>query len=209
MSKAHMQVHTNKESRGKQLGRKPGPNWAETGLGRPAWADWPSPFRARFDASFDLTAILTIYSPLAKSHEKIDSSSATTRPRTRSRLDRKGSTHGFHLLRGDSTPWSSLQWVTLWGKVLVCPRGWRGILSCNHRTYVSILLLSYSCWWCFNLIGRPTCFGGASLVASLSCSFCSLCDYRRVVTVRGRENIINLVHTFDHACLEHINIFCT
>jgi hypothetical protein len=43
-SKAHMQVHTNKGSREKQLGRKPGPNRAEMGLGRPAWADRPSPF---------------------------------------------------------------------------------------------------------------------------------------------------------------------
>jgi hypothetical protein len=37
-SKAHMQVHTNKESCKKQPGRKPGPNQAEMGLGRPAWA---------------------------------------------------------------------------------------------------------------------------------------------------------------------------
>jgi hypothetical protein len=35
-SKAHMQVHTNKESCKKQSGRKPGPNQAEMGLGRPA-----------------------------------------------------------------------------------------------------------------------------------------------------------------------------
>jgi hypothetical protein len=35
-SKAHMKVHTNKESHEKQPGRKPGPNRAETGLGRPA-----------------------------------------------------------------------------------------------------------------------------------------------------------------------------
>jgi hypothetical protein len=35
-SKAHMQVHTNKESREKHPGRKPGPNRAEMGLGRPA-----------------------------------------------------------------------------------------------------------------------------------------------------------------------------
>jgi hypothetical protein len=35
-SKAHMQVHTNKESREKQPDKKPGPNQAETGLGRPA-----------------------------------------------------------------------------------------------------------------------------------------------------------------------------
>jgi hypothetical protein len=55
--KAHMQVHTNKESREKQPGRKPGPNRAETSLGRPIWPDRPSPFRARFDAPFDLAAI--------------------------------------------------------------------------------------------------------------------------------------------------------
>jgi hypothetical protein len=35
-SRAHMQVHTNKGSREKQPGRKPGPNRAEMGLGRPA-----------------------------------------------------------------------------------------------------------------------------------------------------------------------------
>jgi hypothetical protein len=44
-SKAHMQVHTNKGSCEKQPGRKPGPNRAEMGLGRPAWADRPSPLR--------------------------------------------------------------------------------------------------------------------------------------------------------------------
>jgi hypothetical protein len=43
-SKAHMQVHTNKRSREKQPGRKPGLNRAELGLGRPAWADRPSLF---------------------------------------------------------------------------------------------------------------------------------------------------------------------
>jgi hypothetical protein len=50
MSKAQKQVHTNKGSREKQLGRKPGPNWAEMGLDRPAWADRPNPLRARFGA---------------------------------------------------------------------------------------------------------------------------------------------------------------
>jgi hypothetical protein len=59
-SKAHRQVHTNKESREKQPGRKPEP--------KRAWADRPSPFRARFDAPFDLAVIRTIYSPLTKSH---------------------------------------------------------------------------------------------------------------------------------------------
>jgi hypothetical protein len=102
-SKAHTQVHKNKESRKKQLGRKPGPNRAETGLGRPgrpAWADRPSPFQARFDAPFDLAASRAIYSPLAESHTEIHSPSAATRPRTRSRLDREGCTRGLHLLWG-------------------------------------------------------------------------------------------------------------
>jgi hypothetical protein len=35
-SKAHMRVHTNKGSREKQPGRKPGPNRAEVSLARPA-----------------------------------------------------------------------------------------------------------------------------------------------------------------------------
>jgi hypothetical protein len=80
-SKAHMQVHTNKESCEKQPRNKPGPNRAETGLGRPAWADRPSPSRARFDAPFDLAVIRTIYSPLAKSHGEIHSSSAAEEQR--------------------------------------------------------------------------------------------------------------------------------
>jgi hypothetical protein len=76
-----MQVHTNKESREKQARRKPRPNRAETGLGRPAWSDRPSPFRAQFDAPFDLAASRAIYSPLAKSHEEIHSSSAAEEQR--------------------------------------------------------------------------------------------------------------------------------
>jgi hypothetical protein len=99
-SKAHMQVHTSRESRKKQPGRKLGLNRAKTGLGRPAWADRPNPFRAQFDAPFDLVASRAIYSPLAESHANIHSSSAATRPRMRSRLDREGSSHGLHLLRG-------------------------------------------------------------------------------------------------------------
>jgi hypothetical protein len=80
-SKAHMQVHTNKESRGKQPGKKPRPNRAETGLGRPAWADRPDPFWDRFDTPFDLATSQAIYSPLAKSHEQIHSSSAAEEQR--------------------------------------------------------------------------------------------------------------------------------
>jgi hypothetical protein len=72
-SKAHMQVHTDKESREKQPGRKPG-------LKR-AWADQPSPLQARFNTPFDLAANRTIYSPLAKSHKEIHSSSAAEEQR--------------------------------------------------------------------------------------------------------------------------------
>jgi hypothetical protein len=54
-----MQVHTNKESREKQPGRKPGPNQAEMGLGRPTE---PSPLRARFGDPFALGVRLFIAS---------------------------------------------------------------------------------------------------------------------------------------------------
>jgi hypothetical protein len=80
-SKAHMQVRTNKESREKQPGRKSGPNRAKTDLGRPIWADRPSPFRAWFDTPFDLAASRAIYSPLAESHEEIHSASAAEEQR--------------------------------------------------------------------------------------------------------------------------------
>jgi hypothetical protein len=73
MSKAHMQVHTNKESREKQPGRKPGLNQAEMGTGRP--------LRARFDVPFDPATLRIIYSAPAKSHEKRHSSSAAEEQR--------------------------------------------------------------------------------------------------------------------------------
>jgi hypothetical protein len=81
MSKAHMQVHTNKESREKQPGKKPGPNRAETGLRLPTWADRPSPFWTRFGAPFDLAASRAIYNPLAESHTEIHSQSAAEEQR--------------------------------------------------------------------------------------------------------------------------------
>jgi hypothetical protein len=75
-SKAHIQVHTNKESREKQ----PGPNQAETGLGRPAWADRPSPLRARFGAPFALGVRLFIVSSSVRRHiEQIILSTPFTR----------------------------------------------------------------------------------------------------------------------------------
>jgi hypothetical protein len=67
-SKAHMQVDTNKGSREKQLGRKPEPNRAEMGLGQPAWADQPSPLRARFGAPFALGVHLFIASSSIRRH---------------------------------------------------------------------------------------------------------------------------------------------
>jgi hypothetical protein len=75
-SKAHMQVHTNWQSREKQPGQRPGPNWAETG---PGWSAQPIPDPVRH--SFDVAAIQTIYSPLAKSHEEILLSSAAEEQR--------------------------------------------------------------------------------------------------------------------------------
>jgi hypothetical protein len=67
-SKAHMQVHTNKGSREKQPGRKPGPNRAEMSLGRPAWADRPSPLRGWFGAPFALGVRLFIASAAVGRH---------------------------------------------------------------------------------------------------------------------------------------------
>jgi hypothetical protein len=91
-SKAHMQVHTNKESREKQAWRKSVPNWAETGLGQPAWADRPSPFQTRFGAPFDLAASRAIYAPLVESHGGIHSSSAAKEQKEKDTiLERRGS----------------------------------------------------------------------------------------------------------------------
>jgi hypothetical protein len=59
-SKAHMQVHTNKESHEKHPGRKPGP--------KRAWADRPSPLRARFGAPFALGVRLFIASSSIRRH---------------------------------------------------------------------------------------------------------------------------------------------
>jgi hypothetical protein len=67
-SKAHMQVHTNKESREKQPGRKPRPNRTEMGLGQSAWADRPSPLRAQFGTPFALGVRLFIASSSVRRH---------------------------------------------------------------------------------------------------------------------------------------------
>jgi hypothetical protein len=51
-SKAHMQVHTNKESCEKQPGRNTGPNRPGKGLGRSACSDRPRGLSARFATPF-------------------------------------------------------------------------------------------------------------------------------------------------------------
>jgi hypothetical protein len=63
-----MQVHTNKGSHEKQPGRNPEPNRAEMGMGRPAWADRPSPLRGRFGAPFALGVRLFISSAAVGCH---------------------------------------------------------------------------------------------------------------------------------------------
>jgi hypothetical protein len=66
--KAHMQVHTNKESCKKQLGRKMGPNRPRKGLGRPACSDRPRGFLARFGTPFSLGVRLVIASAAVGRH---------------------------------------------------------------------------------------------------------------------------------------------
>jgi hypothetical protein len=71
-----MQVHTNKESHEKQPGKKPGPNRAKMGLGRPA-----QPIPGRFGAPFDLASSQAIYSPLAENYAELYSSSTAEEQR--------------------------------------------------------------------------------------------------------------------------------
>jgi hypothetical protein len=63
-----MQMHTNKGSREKQPGKKPGPNHVKMGLGRLAWADRPSPFRGQFGDPFALGVRLFITSAAVGRH---------------------------------------------------------------------------------------------------------------------------------------------
>jgi hypothetical protein len=80
MSKAHMQVHTNKGPREKQPGRNPGPTGPKMGLGQLAWADRPSQLRAQFSAPFALGVCLFIASAAVGRHiEQIILPTAFTR----------------------------------------------------------------------------------------------------------------------------------
>jgi hypothetical protein len=68
MSKAHMQVHTNKESCEKQPGRNTGPNWPRKGLGWPAQSDQPRRLFAQFSTPFALVVRLFIASAAVGRH---------------------------------------------------------------------------------------------------------------------------------------------
>jgi hypothetical protein len=67
-SKTHMQVHTNKESCKKQLGRKMGPNRPRKGMGQPACSDRPRGLLARFATPFALGVRLFIASAAVGRH---------------------------------------------------------------------------------------------------------------------------------------------
>jgi hypothetical protein len=67
-SKAHMQVHTNKESCKKQPGRNTGPNRARKGLGWPAQSDRSRGLLARFTTPFALGVRLFIASAAVGRH---------------------------------------------------------------------------------------------------------------------------------------------
>jgi hypothetical protein len=67
-SKAHMQVHTNKESCEKQPGRNTDPNRPRKGLGRSAQSDRLRGFLARFATPFALGVCLIIASAAVGRH---------------------------------------------------------------------------------------------------------------------------------------------
>jgi hypothetical protein len=67
-SKAHMQVHTNKDSCEKQPGRNTGPNRPRRGLGQPTCSDRPRGLLARFATPFALGVRLFIASAAVGRH---------------------------------------------------------------------------------------------------------------------------------------------
>jgi hypothetical protein len=67
-SKAHMQVHTNKESCKMQPGRNTGPKRPRKGLGRSALSDWPRVLLTRFTTPFALGVCLFIASAVVGRH---------------------------------------------------------------------------------------------------------------------------------------------
>jgi hypothetical protein len=77
MTRAHMQKGEDYRKLGKQHRAKEAAGWAEVGPGRPAQ---PNSMPSR--PPFDLAANQTIYSPEAKSHTSINSSSAAEEQRS-------------------------------------------------------------------------------------------------------------------------------
>jgi hypothetical protein len=78
---AHMQKGKDLEDSGTNTGRRrrlTGPKWAQAGRPRPAG---PAHSGAQ-SAPFDLATLLTIYSPEAKSHASINSSSTAEEQRS-------------------------------------------------------------------------------------------------------------------------------
>jgi hypothetical protein len=67
-SKAHMQVHTNKETCKKQPGRNTGPNRPRKGLGRSPQSDRPRGLLARFATPFALGVCIFIASAAVGRH---------------------------------------------------------------------------------------------------------------------------------------------
>jgi hypothetical protein len=81
-TRAHMQKGEGSRRLGNRHRAKEAAGWTEVGPGRSAQAGWPSPFWGPVSPPFDLTAIRTIYSPEAKSHASIHSSSAAEEQRS-------------------------------------------------------------------------------------------------------------------------------
>jgi hypothetical protein len=80
-TRAHMQKGGGSRRLGNRHQAKQAVGWAEVGPGRPVQASRPSPFQGPIDPAFDLAAILTIYSPDAKSDGSTHSSSTAEEQR--------------------------------------------------------------------------------------------------------------------------------
>jgi hypothetical protein len=76
MTRAHMQKGEGSRRLGNRLREKEVAGWAEVGPGRPA-----QPISGPSQPPFDLAAIWSIYSPKAKSHTSIHSSSVAEEQR--------------------------------------------------------------------------------------------------------------------------------
>jgi hypothetical protein len=80
-TRAHMQKGEGSRRLGNQHHAKEATDWAEVGPGRSAQAGRLGPFQGPVASPFDLATIRAIYSPEAKSHQSIHSSSAADEQR--------------------------------------------------------------------------------------------------------------------------------